>query len=972
MQLIGGRMIARKEHVMRPFEYRAVGGDDDSMGWTRLEVVEPPHIESLELTLHPPAYTDWNPTLTGKYIRALQGTHVAVRGTSTKPLRSATLVREHGEEITMAVSDDGYSFALSADAESPWTIDRSEKYHFRLHDDGELPGGVESQWDIRAIEDHPPGVSIEKPAANVYVTAKATVPLKIVVREDLLVSTISLHFSRSDRSEEDDIVVSLYRRVESAETPQPQTAGNGHGSAQGDTQRVVHEWDIAALGLEPGAQMTFFATASDYKPQSGQSSSRRLTIITPHELENRIAERQSFILGELARVAKMQRDARSKTLDLQTQLADVGDLRKADIDQLRSAELVQRQVTRSLTSPSEGLKSQIDHLLDELRMNRLDSPQIERRMRLLREDITRIARENLPAAERDLTASLKAAQASLSAGKQPQAVESPLRQAGIQQDKIIRSLEAMLGDLSRFDQYRKIYRDVGQMRRDQAEAERLAAELGRGTKENEFKDATIGNDFNDLTPQQQTDLKKLGQGQADLARRFEKALQEMKGAISSLGERDPLAADSVSDAVHLARERGIASAMRRASGQIDRNQVAQATGAQRQAGQALQDMLDILQNRRESELNRLVKKLREAEDRLRDLRKRQKGLRKKMKEAAANPNAEERKRQLQRLAKEQKQLEEETRRLARQLMRLRAEKTGGQMARAAGKMSQAGQAGQQGDDGGAQQQADAAQKDLDEAQQQLAKRRRQAEIDLAMEQLARLEDALKSLHVRQKKLAGDTAQLNVDRGDLERLPRLLAGEVHDLANQQRALHAETAAQAEKLKAAATFQLVLGGAAGDMQRATARLDRKRTGQPTQDAQQNALARIARILDAFKQEKEDAKKKDDQQGGDSGGNRPAGQVRSLAEVRLIKLMQEDVNQRTAAIEKARGKTDPLTAEQDEEYDQLSREQSQLADLILDLFQPSEEDPENNPELLPDLGKELEKDGGLLPLELDLEGK
>ena len=75
-------------------------------------------------------------------------------------------------------------------------------------------------------------------------------------------------------------------------------------------------------------------------------------------------------------------------------------------------------------------------------MNKVDSPQITRRMRALREDLSRVARENLPAVERDLTASLKAAQASLADRRQAAAVESPLRQAGVGQDEIIRALEA--------------------------------------------------------------------------------------------------------------------------------------------------------------------------------------------------------------------------------------------------------------------------------------------------------------------------------------------------------------------------------------------------------------------------------------------------------------------------------------------------------------------------------------------------
>ncbi len=57
MRLLNGAMVARKESVTRPFSYRAEGGDDQSMEWIRLEVVEPPRLESLKLALHPPAYT---------------------------------------------------------------------------------------------------------------------------------------------------------------------------------------------------------------------------------------------------------------------------------------------------------------------------------------------------------------------------------------------------------------------------------------------------------------------------------------------------------------------------------------------------------------------------------------------------------------------------------------------------------------------------------------------------------------------------------------------------------------------------------------------------------------------------------------------------------------------------------------------------------------------------------------------------
>ena len=49
MQMLDGVMVARGERHA-PVQYRAEGGDDQSMPWTRLEVVEPPRIESLKVS----------------------------------------------------------------------------------------------------------------------------------------------------------------------------------------------------------------------------------------------------------------------------------------------------------------------------------------------------------------------------------------------------------------------------------------------------------------------------------------------------------------------------------------------------------------------------------------------------------------------------------------------------------------------------------------------------------------------------------------------------------------------------------------------------------------------------------------------------------------------------------------------------------------------------------------------------------
>ena len=61
------------------------------------------------------------------------------------------------------------------------------------------------------------------------------------------------------------------------------------------------------MKLTPGVQVTFYATATDYRPQSGKSDSRRLVVITPEQLIERIGQQQRFLLAELGRALEMER-----------------------------------------------------------------------------------------------------------------------------------------------------------------------------------------------------------------------------------------------------------------------------------------------------------------------------------------------------------------------------------------------------------------------------------------------------------------------------------------------------------------------------------------------------------------------------------------------------------------------------------------------------------------------------------------
>lgn len=948
-QAFGARMYARREAVHRPFAYRAIGGDDRSMPWIELEVVEPPLVESLELSLHYPDYTGWPAETSEKHLRALVGTRVALAGTSTKKLRAATIHVENGEPVPLQVSEDGYGFELPPDAEPGFVIAQSGSYWFSLEDGEGLIGGPDVRYEIRAIPDLAPNVSVEAPDGNIFVTPEAVVPLRIVAKDDLAIAEVALRYSRSDRSEEGEFNEVLYAGPAAVEPhPRPDLQV---GVQEGDNRLVEHQWDLSVLEMPPDSQITFYATATDYQPLVGQSPARRLTLISPEELQDRLAERQKFILSELSRVLRMQQESRTQTRSLEIQWEQVRQLEKTDIDALQGAELTQRQVNRALTSRSEGVQGQIDALLADLENNRVDSPDLRRRMESLAAEIDGLAEDHLPIIGRELTNAMKTAQDQLlDDDAQRNDAEAPpesLTTAGKHQDEVIARLEGMLGELSQWDNYRRFHRDVAALRREQEEVTERTAEVGR---------ETLSKDRNDLTPEQLAELKKLTQQQQELSRRFDTLQQQMQGMADSLQEQDPLAAATLTDALHQARQEGVSGQMRTAGQNIDQNQIGQATARQKKINDDLQEVLDILANRREHELERLVKKLREAEEQMTQLRKEQEGLRKKMQEAAEIEDEQERRRQLERLTRQQRELQQEAERFARRLQRLQADQAGRSTARAGSSMGQAGQQGEQGDAGGAAEGAERAQRDLEEAQQQLAERRRQAEIDLAMEQLAKIQDSLVALRDSQQGVLDETIRLEDLLEEQGRLTRGQSLSVRDLSQQQARLRDEASALSEKLSAAEVFALALTTAAREMGRAAELLDARELGTTTRRAEEYALRRLNQLIEALEPEDAEANEGggDQDGGGDGGGGDGGGDgIGDIAQLKMIKLMQVDIHERTRDLEEAYGRQrEELTDDQQHEYALLSEEQGQLADLIRNLSQPAEERPEDDLDALPDL--------------------
>lgn len=937
MRLKDDAMIAQRAAMLRKFAYRVTGGDDQSMPWTDVEIVTPPAVQSFTVRLLPPEYTGWPVEESHELNRVLAGTRVTITAQTNNPLRSAVLCFDKKLWCQARVSSDGYSFTAPGPDDDPLTVETSGSYSFQLVDRNGLKGGSDVAWELRVEPDRPPTATLENPTADLYVTPRGVVRVRGWAADDLALRSVTLVVQRPDAATPYERV--LYAGPQQA-SRKPAAARPGEAAAvetvdfppdrKDGPQRAV-TLNLESLNLAPGTQATLYVAAVDYRAQVGKSDVRRLTVLTTQEMRDRIAGRQTLVLAELERVLKMQQSGRVPVAAVQEQVAKKEPPKQSPVSQLRAAELTQREVNRSLTSPGEGVRMHVAALLAELRDNDIDSPDVKRRAEGILAEIESLAAGLLPEINRHLTAAAKSYQAAEeesapSPHRDPAFLRS-LADAAKNQDAVIAAIKQLLGQLNQWDSHRRFYRDLAQLLREQEQLVGRTVELARHT---------LARPLKDLTPQQLADLGEQAETQLQLARRLDRIEQEMEQAQGELRESDPLAADIVVDALAESRRLGIAGAMRTCGADLRENRLGQIVGTQNRGRhpeivQNLQEVLDILADRRQHELDRLVHRLQEVEAELAKLAKEQAGLQKQVEQIAREPDAAKRLAALEQIVQKLRSSAQEAQRLSRRLERLQADRPAKSVAEAAAQMNAAAQGAGQGDLERLRTQLAAARKNVEEARRELAAQRLQAQSESLMDELARLEDAVKHLHRQQQKVFDDTLRYEGLRQANGQLKRSEAAGLADVARLQRTLQTDAARLAENLAAAGAFHLALSAAARDMGAAADLLEKRDTGAAAQQSEQRALGRLALLLEAVKPEPPEPEPDTNEQPPAAPGEQTQRGVQSLAELKLLRLLQEQINGRTAKLQEAVVKAGSVGAEHRREYQELAAEQQRLAELV-----------------------------------------
>lgn len=533
-------------------------------------------------------------------------------------------------------------------------------------------------------------------------------------------------------------------------------------------------------------------------------------------------------------------------------------------------------------------------------------------------------------------------------------VREEIGEARKAQEEVEKSLSSLLQDLEPSGSTREARREAGELLQKQREAMAELDEIEKKEKD------IAGKSPDELNADQKSALEQAAEKQKKLTEQAEQLAGKMKRLAEERGDKDPDGAKAMKEAANQIDQGEIAGKMRKAQEAIAKNQLNDARQSQREALAELEKLEKKLEEKREEELDRLAKKLREAEKKVEQLMDEQEKLQKKIREAEKEKDEKKRNEELARLAKQQKQLEEKTEELLKDLSRLRNQRAKQALGAAGAEMAEAGRQLQRGGKQDDEKQEDVLDR-LEETRRELEKARKKAEDELAREQLARVADTIKHIRERQQGHVEEAKRVQETVQRQNNWTRGLSKSVQSLGDNQSGLGEETDTVARReLSGSPVFSRLLQRASRSMDQGGKRAQQMATQKPAPDTlpdvelnrhQQDALRRLSQLLDSLKEAQNERRPLGEPPGGGGddgnagGGGGGDDSLPPMAQLKLLRSLQEEVNRRTEDFRRKNPNLEGLDAKGRAELDDIRREQKEVADLLEQMTRPPGEMP--NPE-------------------------
>jgi hypothetical protein len=991
-------------------QFRVCGGDDHVMPFHRVEVVPPPNIESLQVTITPPSYSQ-RPTevlpLGVGHVQGLIGTKVEATVVCDKKLKSAQLRIGERPGIDLAIDNDGLHFTAAFEIKDA----AASSYWFELTDTLGFTDREAVHYELRGFADGVPEVNVENPVADVQLTADAVLPVKILAKDDLGLRDVRIAYQVGDDEKISTIPLFNAKAIVTDDGVSGSQRQLASPTPMGPQQHEADFlWKMADLQPESGTRIVFRGEATDDydlgPPHVGKSVPRTIIIVSRDEKHQELATRVGNLLADLKLATQLQQRAHQQTDDLRTQLEKVGSLRPQDVDQLQRTELDQRQTASRLTNPTDGIESQAKQLLEEFRDNQLTDIGTKERLERLSNELERLDREVLPETERALTQAQKLADEDArqegipdrsnnsknqtekksgstsdqkpndakvdrtepgetkesAAGTPPDSTDAKMdgspksespRQPQSATEKML--MEALAGQSQTLDTLKELQESLAEWR-DRRDVTRdfdsAVAEQEAVQKETaEMAQRTMTKSAAELSKQEQAELNKLATRQRKIADQFDQFRKQLEQTAETLRKNDPDSADKFNEAAQEFKNQSPNSKLQDAAQNIADNKMGSAVEAQQAAMDELHEIERMMKRQPQDDTEQFLKQTEEAQQEFQQLKHDQQDLADQAEELAKQPDSPEKHEQIKELMEQQEDLAERMAKAERKLERLRLHAPAQATNRARKRLAEMMKHLQEADDTGEMQQAmEETLDELEQVERELVLEKRIAQERLAFEQLEKIEDELKGLRARQETVIEETVRLDTAKIENESLTRGQLKSLKELAETERSLQHTANQMRQHMASAEVFSLVLKRLARTLGLVADQLGERDTRSPVQALEKDVLRKIDSLLTVLKQEQkkpekpsqppeekpEDlAEEPQEQEERPEEAQPPSDTIPQLAQLKLLKAMQEECLERTEALDKYRDKDGNLPAKMEAEKTELAREQAELADFARNLL-------------------------------------
>ncbi len=983
MRRVRNQFVFRQENVRSGFQFLITGGDDRSQPWRRVEVVDPPQVSELKVWLKPPEYTGWPPEEAHGPLRALAGTEVQLSGRANRPLKRVVVDCGPQGSFQADIFPDQHSFRVPGgkggqSGQERWILQTSGYYRIRLEAADGTFSVNEPRWEVRVYEDAPPTVVLESGQRLLVMTPNGRFPLRVSARDDLAIRQISL-VTRDSSGNSLGSSVPLYQG-----TPFPRTQ-----LRMGELERHVDAIDkeyvfqLPVSARKVGLTFRLVGSAEDYKGQASESEPLEIRVVSPDELNERLASEEEKLLQQLAELyesfVKVHHDWDRLSEKLRTEKR----LSRTEANQLLTLDTLERQAFRRIAEPGLGILHELQDLAATAEYQEVIQDRVERLKRLRTDLETSWKQHGLPAESqlglianwaRNLVERLSGDEQSLGIEKEWADVAQNADQFSFHQTAWEKALESLLHNVSGIRLINTLRRELEKFLAEQLELIRQTRDLGQ---------QTLGRPLQDLSPNQHDALTRIARRQTLLATKLEELVAQTLGALEqtkkqnitrpgfepdggSIDERrndltaqssqmvsgqgaifpqsiekpegDSLGRESQLIALVLDRinEYGLAALMRQAGIAVEQNRLSEALALEERSAHILRELIDLLDGKGQGGDRREVE-LAEGENDLRSLVRAQEELIRKFAESRQTGLEEA----LLMFMREQAEIEQRARALAGQMAPPLREVARPLLQKAIERMQAAQASAQQKDVGRAEQNATLAQELMQQALEAMGQERMTQEQKKAHDRWYDFVQRVNEIMGQQRDLLRRTQSLDIEKRKAQTPEELESWKniVLELGRTQDALGQRVAQLGADIRDAPVIAAILTRAEDATRTAAKHLLGLECGIPTQEAQRMAVNDLQLIARAIQGDSTQAPPSPAEQGtppntGDDRAPQSPSLVFLAPQIKLLRDLQAGINQRTESLEKRRSQPGENPTVLEAESERLSHEQAMVLSLVMKL--------------------------------------